>query len=235
LPEEYKYDVFDEMDDTSNIDQTMPDISTRQKTGFLPSLFTRLLLYLLVYTLIIETCVMLSLKGYADIIFKEDNLVEWFQLGTLVATSIFMYLASKKHSTLTDAFHVLMILPLIASARELDRFFEHLIAEVTWRILVVMLTLYLISYFWKRFYTIKKQFQEFMRTNSFGFMCSGFFIVMVFSRLFGQKVLWKTMMGEDYVRLAVRVMEEGCELVGYFFILTGAMECLFARYDKLRK
>ena len=66
MPEEYKHARFDEMDDTNNIDLTMPVISTRQKTGFLPSLFTRLLLYLLVYTLIIETCVMLSLKGYAE-------------------------------------------------------------------------------------------------------------------------------------------------------------------------
>jgi hypothetical protein len=118
---------------------------------------------------------MLSLKGYSELLLKEDRLVEWFQVCTLVATSIFIYRASKKYSTITDAFHVLMILPLIATARELDRLFEHLIAEVTWRILVVMLTLYLISYFWKRFHIITKQFQKFMRTNSFGFMFSGFF------------------------------------------------------------
>jgi hypothetical protein len=55
---------------------------------------------------------------------------------------------------------------------------------------------------------------------------------MVFARLFGQKVLWKTMMGENYVRLTVRAIEESCELVGYLLILIGAIECLFAKNDK---
>ncbi len=214
------------------LEQTTPSISLLQKNGFLSSVFTRLLLYLLLYTLIFETCIMFSLKGYSVSIFKENSLLEWTQFGALVLTSIFMYLAGKKHSTLTDAFHFLMILPLIAASRELDSFFKHYVFEGAWRIVIVMFALYLIFYVSKRFNTIKKQFQKFTRTSSFGFMFSGFFLVMVFSRLFGQKVLWKAIMGENYVRLSVRIIEESCELAGYLLILTGAIECLFAKHDK---
>lgn len=214
------------------IEKTGPIFPLGQKTRLQPSLFTRLLLYLLIGTLIVETCVLLSLKGYAKIIFEEDSLVECFQLGILLVISLLMYRASKKYPTLAEVFHVFMILPLIAAARELDSYFENLIAEATWFILVSILASYLVFYFWKRFHTIKKQLQKFMRTNSFGFMFSGFFFVMVFARLFGQKVLWKTMLGENYVRLAVRATEESCELVGYIFILAGAIECLFQIHDK---
>ncbi|WP_413110584.1 hypothetical protein [Thaumasiovibrio sp. DFM-14] len=54
--------------------------------------------------------------------------------------------------------------------------------------------------------------------SSFGLMLAGMATLLVFSRLFGMSVLWQTALGDNYVRIAKNMAEEGTELLAYSLI-----------------
>ena len=43
-------------------------------------------------------------------------------------------------------------------------------------------------------------------------------LVLIFAQLFGQRVMWQALMGDNYERLVKTATQETCELVGYLFI-----------------
>lgn len=188
----------------------------------------------MVPTLIVELIIYLSMKGYAEELFKEDCVVEWLQFSALLATSVLFYKSMKKHTELKAGFHVLTILPLMAAMRELDSYLRN-IGHDAWKVFAGVLLIYMIYVLRKNRRTIKGQFSLIVKTRSFGLIFSGFLIVMSFSRLMGQKIFWEAVLQENYVRFAVRILEESFELIGYFLILMGAIEYLFETFPKSTK
>ena len=59
--------------------------------------------------------------------------------------------------------------------------------------------------------------REFMNLPASGIFLCGLLTVLVFSRLFGSNYLWEPLMGEEYIRCAKNMAEEGLELLGYLF------------------
>ncbi len=198
-------------------------------------LAARLFIYLILSAIIIESIVLFSIKGNAENLFKEDCVVEWMQFGSLILMSFIFFLASKKNNASRELYHIFIVLLLVGAARELDNTLEHLIHRQTWKIIATILLLYFAYFSIKNFKQLKEQFFIFLDKRSFGLMFSGFLVVMILSRLIGQKTLWKVVMGENYIRFAARVLEESCELFGYMILLMGAIECLYERYDKIEQ
>ena len=66
--------------------------------------------------------------------------------------------------------------------------------------------------------------REFMNLPASGIFLCGLLTVLVFSRLFGSNYLWEPLMGEEYIRCAKNMAEEGLELLGYLFTGIGAVE-----------
>lgn len=65
---------------------------------------------------------------------------------------------------------------------------------------------------------------EFIKRPEFGILLCGFLTVFVFSRLFGCRILWESVMGDGYMRCVKNAVEEGVELLGYLFIGIASVE-----------
>ncbi len=79
--------------------------------------------------------------------------------------------------------------------------------------------------------TILQAFTEFAKHPAFGVMLSGFLTVFVFSRLFGQKIIWANALQVSYLNETYRsvknLAEEGTELFGYTLIFVAVIEYLW--------
>lgn len=192
----------------------------------------RFLLYLVVTGLVFEVLALGVWAGYGSVLVGENGVVEWAQVGCLVSTSLLFYRAAKRTPTYRRLFALFFVLPLVAAVRELDGVLDTYVFDNSWKVIVGLLLLYAGYFTWRNFARIKAESRAFMETRAFGFLWCGFVVVFIFSRLFGQKVFWKALLGEEYIRLVARTVEEGCELLGYWFILTGALECLLQVPDQ---
>jgi len=171
---------------------------------------------------------------YAEFLFKEDRLVEWAQVGCLIISCLIYYIASKKHNDIKEGFRILLLIALLGAVRELDRFFDHLLFEKAWQVLIAIISWYAIYNLWKNYQILKKQLHFFFNTRAFGLLFSGF-LICIFSQVIGQKIFWKALMQEQYCRFAVRTVEECVEFFGYLIILMGTIELLFEKNSMSRK
>ncbi len=51
--------------------------------------------------------------------------------------------------------------------------------------------------------------------STYGYMIAGLIAILIFSRLFGIKIIWQTLLDNNYNRIVKNVIEEGIELFGY--------------------
>lgn len=68
------------------------------------------------------------------------------------------------------------------------------------------------------------EFHAVRDTFGFGVLLIGLAFLHVFTRLFGANDLWHATMGENYLRVVARTVEEGTELAAYTIILLGTVE-----------
>ncbi len=186
----------------------------------------RFVLYLAVTALMFQALALAVRAGYASVLVRENQPWEWVEFGLLVLASLFFYWAARRRLTYRRLFTLFSLLPLVAAVRELDDVLDTYVFDNSWKVIVGLLLLYAGYITWRNSAGIRAEFRAFTETRAFGFLWCGFLVVFVFSRLFGQKALWKALMGEHYIRLVARTVEEGSELLGYWLILTGAIECL---------
>ncbi len=76
--------------------------------------------------------------------------------------------------------------------------------------------------------------RRFTAQPAFGLMLSGFLVVFVFSRLYGEDSKWLRIMADSYERSVKNFAEEGVELLGYTLIMLAAMEFLYVSWRHLR-
>lgn len=198
-----------------------------RKTNIGRWFFIRFCLYLAIPAILLEALVLATQKGQMQkLLIDENNVIEWFEFFLLMLISLLLYISSKRKPSHRELCRLLTILPLIAAVRELDAFLDSYLFDGAWQLLVLLLCLYLTHFIWQNFAPIKVQVADFVKSRSFGFFCSGFIIVAVFSRLIGQQVLWKAIMQQGYIYLVGRYVEELSENFGYLFLLMGAIEKL---------
>lgn len=189
------------------------------------SFIVRFCLYLAIPAILLELLVLTTQKGQmSKLIMEENQAIEWFEFSLLIVVSLLLYVSGKRKPLHKELCRLLAILPLIAAIRELDDILDTYVFDGAWQLLVLLLFLYLIYFIWQNFAPMKVQVADFVKSSSFGFFCSGFIIVMVFSRLIGQQILWKAMMQEGYTYLVARYVEEVTEIFGYLILLIGAIE-----------
>lgn len=64
---------------------------------------------------------------------------------------------------------------------------------------------------------------EFMKTKSYDIIALGLIIVLVVSRLMGNRTIWMLMSGPDFKYVFKSFIEEGMELLGYMVIFAGSV------------
>lgn len=65
--------------------------------------------------------------------------------------------------------------------------------------------------------------EHFVRWKYFPFLLIGLVIVLAYSRLFGMRMLWELLLGDNFSYTAKKAMEESSELLGYLFIQVSAI------------
>lgn len=184
----------------------------------------RFMLYTSITAAFIQGIVFATQYVDAKLFFRENGMVEWFHFGLLISCSALLQFASTRMPELRGGFHVLAVLSLVASVRELDRILDEYVFDGAWQVLVSVLVLYISFYAWVHRRAITHQLLRISSYPPTGLLVSGFITVMVFSRLLGQQLFWRAALQENYLRLVGRIVEESCELFGYLLLLFGCLE-----------
>lgn len=164
-------------------------------------------------------------------LFDEDSILEGLQALILFLTAGCAYLAGHvKHSEEPLA-SVLMGAACIAAVREFDAALDRYVFDGAWQILALAIGIATVIHMFRNQKALKTATLDFLKRPSFGIMASGFISVFIFSRLMGRQLLWRAIMGEEYLRVVKIAVEESFELLGYILIFIGAIEFL---YETLR-
>jgi hypothetical protein len=65
--------------------------------------------------------------------------------------------------------------------------------------------------------------ERFVRWKYFPYLLIGVVIVLAYSRLFGMRMVWETLLSDKFTYNAKTAMEESSELLGYLLVLTSAV------------
>lgn len=158
------------------------------------------------------------------ITFNESSIIEQFQLIYLCVCMVLFILSAKIKSSRMSLSVLLAGMALIALIRELDYFFDNYVFDGAWQTIVFLVALTTGFFVIKFRQGLKSSVQEFTSKASFGYMTSAFVVLFIFSRIIGKKVLWKAVMGENYLRVVKSFVEESTELFGYTLLLIAAIE-----------
>lgn len=156
---------------------------------------------------------------------KDASYTENLQETLLILSSaIFIYLAKKKKSRgllLVAGFFACMWI------REWDAVFDD-IFHGAWKYIAIP-TAIGFTYFALRegMQKVWDDLAEFMKSKSYDIVVTGLIIVLIVSRLLGNRAIWMLMSGPDFKYVFKTFIEEGVELLGYMIIFTGSMHYYF--------
>jgi hypothetical protein len=157
--------------------------------------------------------------------FYEDGMLECIQVLILASAAMVFGFGAWLERPMRELFAMLCLVSVMASVRELDGFFDKL-PVIRWEMpgaLVVAAAVWLgIS----RRQILIAQAEYFINSASFGVLWAGFMLAVVIAQLIGNGHFLEMMMGNDYHRDYKRVIEETCELCGYFVLFLGALEAV---------
>lgn len=158
--------------------------------------------------------------------FGENSVLEYLQVIILLFAALSAYLAGYLNPSRATLSAMLVAAACIACVREFDFALDRYLFDGAWQVLVFMILLIAGLRAWQHRDELKSTLLDFLQRPSFGLMVGGFITVFVFSRLLGRQVLWRAIMGDNYMRLVKTAVEESTELLGYTLICIGTLEFL---------
>ncbi len=168
--------------------------------------------------------------------FKESSGTEHFQETLILIVALLSYLVAYKFKNLRYFFVGLGSFAAVSFVRELDAWFETHLFDKGWQVLAVLILIPTIYLLVKNGKDFAKQFASISRTAYFKMLIMGGLVLHVFSRLYGRKVIWKSLLGEtDYRRSIKDASEESIELLGYMMIFIATAELSLYVYEKVQK
>lgn len=142
----------------------------------------------------------------------------------LFSSAIFIYLAKKK-----DARGLLLVAGFFACMwiREWDAVFDE-IFHGAWKYVAIP-TAIGFTYWGLRegLQKVWDDLAEFMNSKGYDIIVIGLLIVLVVSRLLGNRAIWMLMSGPDFKYVFKSFIEEGMELLGYMVIFVGSLRYYF--------
>ncbi|TKI07680.1 hypothetical protein [Martelella alba] len=118
--------------------------------------------------------------------------------------------------------------------RELDFVFD-VIRQGSWVWVALAVTGISIIVAARDFRGVISGLREFFTYPSYGLICAGLLNVLIFSRLMGMGVLWRTLLQEAFLRTVKNAVEEGSELFGYVLCLLGTVIYVFGKLRYYRR
>jgi hypothetical protein len=184
----------------------------------------RFSLYFVIFTFILFSVLQLLIHTGFEIMLKDNNIIEWTELLLLIATTVFLFLASRRTQEFPVLYTILALLPVIAAFRELDSVLDR-IFHGAWIIPAAIIYMIIFYKIIKWFNQLKGEVLCFVQTQQMVFLGIGFLIVVIFAQLSGQQIVWRAVLGQNYLRVIGRLVEELTEFLGYFILLVGSVEC----------
>lgn len=158
---------------------------------------------------------------------KDASYTENLQETLLVLSSVIFIYSAKKNNTrgllLVAGFFMCMFI------REWDAVFDEFI-HGAWKYIAIPTAIGFT--YWGLRDGMQKAWDdiaEFIKSNSYNIIVAGLIIVLVVSRLLGNRTIWMLMSGPDFKYVFKTFIEEGLELLGYMVIFAGStmyyLEC----------
>lgn len=159
--------------------------------------------------------------------FYENSLTEYFQEGTFFLT-VLAYLFCTINFRETASISLLIGgFFLMAFIREFDAVLDAYVYDGAWQTLVLMVILFVGYRTYRSWKSIQGIIPNYMASYPFGLMIGGMLVTFIYSRLFGETIMWKTVMEEHYIRDVKNAVEESVELLGDSIILFAGLEFIF--------
>ena len=152
----------------------------------------------------------------------ENSLVEFAQLGMLLATGILLWAAAGKNASARGGLALAGGLFLTAAARECDAWLDPL-AKWAWMVPALGVAAISAVWAWRNRESVVPGLAAVCRTRHFGLLAAGMAVMLGFSRIFGSKAMWMPLLGEGNYRVVKNVAEEGLELLGDALIFVWAV------------
>lgn len=185
----------------------------------------------LAYAVLLGVVSVLMMQGarwpYALSFYGENGLVEWSQVFFLTVSIFLFWRACTWNRGYRPVMTVIMLLLVSAAVRELDSLLDVYLGRHWWKLIVVSLAAVAGWIALRRREEFFRSVVCLTRQPSFGILLSGALMVLIFSRLLGYGDFWRELLDDRAMASIVKEIAEECtELIGYFFILIGAFECL---------
>ena len=152
---------------------------------------------------------------------KDASYTEDLQETLLLFSSIiFIYLAKKK-----NARGLLLVAGFFACMwiREWDAVFDD-IFHGAWKYVAIPTAVgFTYCALKEGLQKVWDDLAEFMRSKSYDIIVAGLIIVLVVSRLLGNRAVWMLMSGPDFKYVFKTFIEEGVELLGYMTVFVGSL------------
>lgn len=199
---------------------TNPEISKKISSAVL-----RILLYSAIVTSVILVFTTEAQVHKGPDLFNEESWTEWLQVAFLLTTTLILILIGRENPDESSLTTLMAGLTTIAFIREFDFLLDAHVFDGAWQTLAAITAILIIFLVFRQRATLLHTINRFLSRPSFGIFLSSFLTIFIFSRLFGRKVLWYTIMGQDgFIRAVKNGAEEGTELFGYCLMMIASIE-----------
>jgi len=190
------------------------------------ALLARLLAYAAVAGCAFESIVRAAATSSGDTrwLSRDEGPIELGQLAAIVVTGVLLFLPARTTPRLAQLLRLLACLAMLGAMRELDNVFLQLGWRSGYLWVGLPFALYAAALVARTRGGLLGQIAIFARSPAFALLAAGFFVIVVYAQLIGQKALWIAVLGPDVYRPAKDLIEESSELLGYLLIVFGAAE-----------
>ncbi len=157
-----------------------------------------------------------------SVLLGEWGLLEILQLVLLSSSALFLFRAAKLEGH-GSAMHPLTHLLLIALVRELDGPLDA-VWHGFWKLPALGVLALCIQHIVKSPRAILRSLEQHSHAPHAGLFLGASAVVLLQSRLLGRQSLWRSVLGDDYVYVVPRLVEEASELAGYALIFLAAVQ-----------
>lgn len=205
------------------------DIRSMMKdvTRELVKIFTRCLPAVMV-------CLASALLIYLDVVIfgrdcSEGGVVEMAQALFALVLIVTMTVIVRHRPDLRGGTWLALGFFLDVFIREQDAFLDD-ICHGFWIWPAIIVVVFAICMAFRHRETLVAFFAQIRTSRHFNLLALGMSVLLIFSRIFGNKVIWRAVVGNDDYRVAKHVAEEGVELIGYAILVLWAIgfcrECI---------
>jgi hypothetical protein len=192
------------------------------------SLITRGVFYILTAVVLAELIRLELSLNWGRLPFNEFGPVQVAQSLFLLTGVVLLYLKFRRSSQHRELSLCMMLFFAILLIRENDQTLELFLPHGSWVYFAAAVFVVLGACFWRDRTAVVSQLGLYSRSLAFGIMLSGM-TVLLFSRLFGRRSFWASLMGDDFMRPVKSAAEEGVELLALGLILVAIIEFFLVR------